>query len=264
VALKENLRKKIRLDRLAKKLASTMGEKAGQPYLNKKRMKEFLELTDREHIRIRDLDLYVRPLENEISEILVLDNELPIYHTTVADVALRKSPIWKEMFSIRNLKKILNDRDVVASRGRESLTNLHTAAVAGLDLSYTREDMDALVTEARLGLKQQSIDRIRESFDFFFELLGFQALSLGVLEQDVHAFAGSKANVGEAESFIHLILFDERSLKVLLIKGDFSPDNDWFLAHALLCVNGKETADFQGAEVFEFLAGLALEKQSAE
>jgi hypothetical protein len=37
----------------------------------------------------------------------VLDNELPIYHTTVADVTLRKSPYWQQMFSIRNVRKIM-------------------------------------------------------------------------------------------------------------------------------------------------------------
>jgi len=31
----------------------------------------------------------------------------------VADVALRKSPHWKQMFSIRNIKKIMNDQDVI-------------------------------------------------------------------------------------------------------------------------------------------------------
>jgi hypothetical protein len=34
-------------------------------------------------------------------EFLVFDNELPVYHTTLADVALRNSPSWQEMFSIQ-------------------------------------------------------------------------------------------------------------------------------------------------------------------
>jgi hypothetical protein len=264
VALKENLRKKIRLDRLARKLAATIGEKAGQRYLNKPLMQEFLESTDRRHLKIRDLDLYVRPSEGEVEEVVVLDNELPIYHTTVADVALRKSPVWKEMLSLGNLKKILNDQDVIVSKGRASLIHLHNTSLAGLDLSYTRKDIDALVDEARLALEQQSLDRICESLDFFFELLGFQALNLGVLDENIHAFAKPRADREEVESFIHLILFDDKNLNIWLIKGDFSPDSDWFLARALLCVHGKEPADLQGAEVFEFLAALTLEKQSVQ
>ena len=51
----------------------------------------------------------------------MFDNEFPIYHTTVDDVALRKSPCWQAMFSIRNIKQITNDQDVVASKGKESL-----------------------------------------------------------------------------------------------------------------------------------------------
>jgi len=41
---------------------------------------------------VRDLDLYVADTGTAVQKILVLDNELPIYRTTVADVAMRKSP----------------------------------------------------------------------------------------------------------------------------------------------------------------------------
>ena len=69
-------------------------------------------MTDLEHKKVRDLHLYVRPLEGEVMEkVLVFDNELPIYHTTGADIALRKNPYWQGMFSIRNIRKIMNDSE---------------------------------------------------------------------------------------------------------------------------------------------------------
>ena len=74
----ENLRAKIQLDRLVQKILSTMRETPGQRRLDKELTKKLIEATDLVFVRSRDLDLYVRPLEGEISEVLVFDNELPI------------------------------------------------------------------------------------------------------------------------------------------------------------------------------------------
>ena len=92
MSFKENLKVKIKLDRLLQKLVATIREPPGKRWLDKVLTQELLEMTDLEHKKVRDLHLYIRPLEGAIMEVLVLDNELPIYHTTVDDVALRKSP----------------------------------------------------------------------------------------------------------------------------------------------------------------------------
>jgi hypothetical protein len=113
-------------------------------------------MTDLEQKKFRDLQLYIRPLEAEIMEIVVFDNELPIYHTTAADVALRKSPYWKEMFSIKNIRKIMNDQDVMISKGKESLKRLHANAMALLNLTYARDDLALLLKDARSGLERKS------------------------------------------------------------------------------------------------------------
>ena len=179
MSFKENLKAKINLDRLFRKLISTIKEPPGKRWLDKVLTQELLDMTDLEHRKFRDLHLYIRPLEGEIMEVLVFDNELPIYHTSVADVALRKSPRWQEMFSIRNIKKIMNHHDVLVSKGKESLKRIHTNALALLDLTYTRDDLAMLVEDARQGLNQKSIAQIQESFDLFFELLDFQPVSIG-------------------------------------------------------------------------------------
>ena len=261
MSFKENLKAKINLDALLRKLTSTIRETPGQRRLDKGRAQELLEMTDLEHKKVRDLDLYVRPLEGEVMEVLVFDNELPIYHTTVADVALRKSPVWKEIFSIKNIKKVMDDKDVIVSKGKESLNRLYNDALARLDLSYTGDDLALLVEDARRGLEQKSLEQIQESFDLFFALLHFQPVSLGILQDDIEVFARPKANGGAAKTFEYPIFFNDESLLLGLKKGTISPQSDLDLAWVMQYAQGEETADLQGVEVFEFLAVLALKER---
>jgi hypothetical protein len=264
MSFKENLRFKISLDRLFLTLVSTVREAPGRRWLDKGLTKELLARTDFEYKKVRNLDLYVRPLEGEIVEVAVLDNELPIYHTTVDDVTLRKSPYWQQMFSIRNVRKIMNDHDVIASKGKESLKRLHVNALALLDLTYTRDDLTLLLKDVRQGLEQKSISQIQESLDLFFGLLEFQPVSLEVLEPRFQSFARPKLNAGVVPVFEHLILFDEKKVLIGLKKGAFSPQSDSDLGWVMRYVRGEETADLQGIDVFEFLAGLAVVKAQAQ
>jgi hypothetical protein len=257
VSFRENLKAKIQLDGLLQTLSATIRETPGQRRLDKNLTQRLLDMTDFEHVKARDLHLYVRPFEGEIKEVLVFDNELPIYHTTVDDVALRKSPEWKEMFSIRNIKRVLNDQDVIVSKGKESLKRLHTDALALLDLNYDRGDLELLVQDARRGLEQKSLEQIQESFDLFFELINFQPVSS---EQDLRIFARPKINGGASSTFEDPIFFDEENLLLGLKKGSFSPLSDSDLAWVEQYAEGKKTADLEGVDVFEFLAELALEK----
>jgi hypothetical protein len=264
MSFKENLKAKIKLDRILQSLVSTVREPPGRRWLDKLLTKKLLAMTDFEHKKARNLDLYIRPLEGEIVEVAVLDNELPIYHTTVDDVALRKSPYWQQMFSIGNVRKIMNDHDVIASKGKESLKRLHVNALAQLDLTCTRDDLALLLEDARRGLEQKSISEIRELLDVFVNLLDFQPLLLGVLEPRFQSFARPKVNGGGVPSFEHLILFDEEKVLIGLKKGAFSPQSDSDLRWVMRYVRGEETAVLQGIDVFEFLAGLAVVKAQAQ
>jgi hypothetical protein len=196
-------------------------------------------------------------------EVVVFDNELPIYHTTVADVALRKSPHWQEMFSIRNIKKIMNDKDVIISKGKESFMILHNNSLALLDLTYTGDDLTLLVEDARSGLERNSIEQVRESLDLFINLLDFQPVSLEALEGDLQIFARPGHKDGPVPAFEHLIFFDEEPLSLGLKKGAFSPENDLDLAWVIKYARSEEPADLKGIDVFKFLVELALEKAQA-
>ena len=54
-------------------------------------MRSLLGMSLYQYQKERDLDLYIQKGDGELSRIPVLDNELPIYETTVADVLIRKS-----------------------------------------------------------------------------------------------------------------------------------------------------------------------------
>jgi hypothetical protein len=263
MTFKENLKAKIKADGLLRKLVSTMKEPPAKWWVDRVLIQELLEMTDFETKKFRDLQLYVRPLEGEIPEVLVLDNELAIYHTTVADVALRKSPCWQEMFSIRNIKKIMNHHDVLVSKGKESLKGIHANALALLDLTVTRDDLMLLVEDARNGLERESIERVQESLDLFVDLLDFEPLPLDILERDLQVFARHVHKDGTLPGFEHLILFDEKALSLGLKKGAFSSEDDLDLAWVMQYARSEKSADLKGMDVFQFLAELALEKAKA-
>ena len=62
MSLKENLKAKIKLDRIFQSLLSTMREPPARRWLDKELTKELLAMTDFEHKKVRDLHLYIRPL----------------------------------------------------------------------------------------------------------------------------------------------------------------------------------------------------------
>jgi hypothetical protein len=157
----------------------------------------------------------------------------------------------------------MNDKDVIISKGKESLKRLHANALALLNLTYTRDDLTLLLEDARNGLERKSIGQIQESLDLFVDLLDFEPLLLDVLEGDLQVFARPGHKNGSVPAFEHLIIFDEETLSLGLKKGAFSPENDLDLAWGIKYARSKEPADLKGIDVFKFLVELALEKAQA-
>jgi len=124
----------------------------------------------------------------------------------------------------------MNDHDVIASKGKESLKRLHASALALLDLAYTRDDLALLVrTDAGPGkevdFKHTGVARS------LVELLDFRPLSL-MFWSRASELCQPKLNGGVVPSFEHLVLFDEE--KLCWLEGSaFSPQNDSDLAWVL-------------------------------
>lgn len=174
MAFKENLLQKIRIDQLAAQVLASIRPEGAESSLDKAAMRQLLSLGPFRHQRERDLDLYVLDTGATAPQVLVLDNELPIYRTTVADVAMRKSPDVAEMVRPRNIIKILRDSDVKVSRKAESLKAVQAECIARLDLAFTTADIDDLRRDGIASLESNYAEGIEETLALFAELLGYR------------------------------------------------------------------------------------------
>jgi hypothetical protein len=149
---------------------------------------------------------------------------------------------------------------VVVSKGKESIRRIYGNALSGLDLSYTEKDMAALAAEASRALEQKSLEGIEQALELFSQVLGFQAVNLAVLEEDLQAFAIPKAADG-GSLLENLILFSAERFWIGLRRDTFSPENERDLAEIGAWARGEEPPDREGPAVFQFLADLALKKR---
>jgi hypothetical protein len=174
MSFKENILRKISIERLAQTVTASIGPPGSSARLDKEAMRKLLEMSPFRHRKERDLDLYINERGAKFPDILVLDNELPIYRTTVEDVVLRKSPCVKEMVSIRNVVKILKDSDVKISRKEDSLAAVRQACLDQLDLSYSAEDIENIAYDGAGSLESRYAEGVLENLAIFAELLELQ------------------------------------------------------------------------------------------
>ncbi|SCY70953.1 hypothetical protein [Desulfoluna spongiiphila] len=175
MSFKENLLEKLSLDRMRQRVLSSLGPIGSSRKIDKKAMRGLLVAAGFRSFEIRGLELYLPDgtTDDEHQAILVLDNDLPVYKSTVDDVAMRKEPTLKEMISIRNAMRILNDSDVVTSRKEASVKGVYEEAVSRLDLSFTEADIKQLEYEGRAAVEWKDADSVVESVALFGELLTF-------------------------------------------------------------------------------------------
>jgi len=174
MAFKDNLIRKIEIKALSLKVTNSIGGWDSGKKIDRKAMGKLLAMTNFTAQRVRDLDLYVRLGDTEKQDVLVLDNELAFYRTTVEDVVLRKSPTIKEMISIRNAIKILNDKDVVLTRRSDTVERIRNELIDALDLSYTADDVAAIVGDGVSSLQKEYGDGVSECLMLLAEMLGYQ------------------------------------------------------------------------------------------
>ncbi len=151
MSFKENLLKKIEIDNISKKVTGSLGTPDSGRRIDKETVQQLLETGPRKFRKERDLDLYVLEADTR-GNILVLDNELAIYTTTAEDIALRKSPTVREIISIRNVIRILNDSDVIISKKEESVSTIQKECTDMLDLSFDKSDIDAIEKDGQASL----------------------------------------------------------------------------------------------------------------
>ena len=174
MVFKENLLKKIRIEALCSNVVDSIGAPDSGKKIERQAMRELLAMTDFTAQNERDLELYVRPGIAGKQDVIVIDNELALYRTTVDDVVLRKSPTLREMISIRNAFKILNDKDVVVAKRSDTVRKIGEELIDSLDLSYTLDDVTAIINDGAASLQKEYGDGVAECLLVLAEILGYE------------------------------------------------------------------------------------------
>jgi hypothetical protein len=260
MSYKENLLKKIEIDRLVNRVITSIGPSDSGRKVDKEAMRRLLDMAGYTHRRERDLDLYLENGGATKGLILVLDNDLTFYDTTVEDVIIRKSPVIKEMVSIRNIIKILNDKDVVVSRKEASILHVREVCVKQLDLSHTADDIDDIAVEGKASLESRYADGVVEVLAMFAEMLGYQPPPkvFQVRHHDIIGALTEKAG-GEIRfgpAVIYAMAHNEIKVIDRQLSSLTKEDLDYFQG----VVKGETKAAAEGADVFEILKQSVLKK----
>lgn len=262
MSFKDNLLKKIQISQLSRKVLASFGPPESGSKIDKDAMRSLLEMGPYQYQKARDLDLYIEKPEGEPSDILVLDNELPIYRTTVEDVVMRKSPYVKEMLSIGNIIKILKDSDVKISRKEASLKIVQKKCIDRLDLSYNPADIDIIAKEGSDSLENGYSEGIIESLSLFAELLDYQPppKAFRIRHHEIFGAAAEKQDGEILYGPAVLLSLMDNSLGLIEEKiSSFDKEKIEFFQKV---AQGKEKPSVAGKEVFQYLKEAVLIQQS--
>jgi hypothetical protein len=253
MSFKENLLTKLKIDHLANKVIASIAPVESGSKVDKDAMRSLLEMSPYQHQKERDLDLYIEDIDQVQKKIFVLDNELPIYLTTIDDVVMRKSPLIKEMVKIRNIIKILKDTDVKLSRKEDSVKAIQKECIDRLDLSFAASDIDEIARDGKASLERDYADGVIECLDLFAELLDYQAppkafqLGRHKMIGDLTPKAGGEVLYGP------IIIYSQIHGTLKLIDEPISSFDKTRIEIFQQVAEGKQKAAAEGPDVFEHL-----------
>jgi hypothetical protein len=250
---KENLLKKIQINQLSRKVLQSIGPAESGLKMDKDAMRNLLEMGPYQYQKARDLDLYIEQPDDGQSIILVLDNELPIYKTTVEDVLIRKSPYTKEMLSIRNIIKILKDSDVKLSRKEASVKSVQKKCIDSLDLTYKESDIAAMAKEGSDSLENGDTDGVMQSLSLFSELLGYQSPPKAFRIPHHEIFGAVSEKTGGEILYGPVVALSRVDNSLRIIKDQVSNMDKAKIDFFQKVTKGKEKAAVEGTEVFRYL-----------
>lgn len=257
MAFRETVLKKIRLDGLAKKVRNSLGREGVN--IDKESMRALFAVSDYSQEKIRDMELFVRDVPGEKPDVIVLDNGLDRYRTSIEDVALRKSPTIKEMISIRNAKKILSDGDVLVSRKEKTLDFLQASLIQGLDLSWKDEDILSLAKHGAIHLEAKDEEGVEEDLSVFAEILGL--VNIPVIWRNPAWWLYGKKFDG---IFRYIIAFSPADYRLLKIEGAFVEGNREEADTIVASLLGEKKVEISGRAVFDDLVTILLDLGEVE
>jgi len=261
MSFKENLLTKLKIDNLAHNVIASIGPVESGAKVDKDAMRSLLEISPYQHQKVRDLDLYVEAIDQAQKKIFVLDNELPIYQTTIDDVVMRKSPLIKEMVKIRNIVKILKDADVKLSRKEDSVKAIQKECIDRLDLSFNASDINEIARDGQASLERDYADGVVECLELFAELLDYQpapkAFQLGR-----HKIIGALTpKTGGEALYGPMIIYSLIHGTLMLIDEQISSIDKTKIELVQQVAAGKQKAAVKGPDVFKYLKNTVLQKK---
>jgi hypothetical protein len=260
MSFKENLLTKLKINRLADKVLASIGPVESGSKVDKEAMRNLLEMSPYQYQKSRDLDLYVENIDHDQKKIFVLDNELPIYETTIEDVTMRKSPLIKEMVKIRNIVKILKDSDVKLSRKEESVKTIQKVCIDQLDLSFNATDIDEIAKDGQASLERDYPDGVVECLDLFAELLDYQPAPKA-FQLSRHKIIGAlRPKAGGEVLCGPMIIYSLIHGTLKLIEEQISSFDKNKIELLQQIAAGKQKAAVEGPDVFEYLKNAVLKK----
>jgi len=258
MAFKENLLKKIKIKQMAQKVILSIGPPESGKKVDKTTMREILALGPYAYRKERDLDLYVHEENTETPMILVLDNDLPFYRTTPDDVVLRKSPTIREMVSIRNVIKILNDADVVVSKKEASVETVKNECIRQLDLRFEKADLDQIAEDGRIDLKLEDSDGVILCLSMFAELLGFESPPFPFKMKYYEIWGKLSRNEAGNLLFGPAVIYSLADNNLRLMAETIDGTDKARLQFYKNIVSGRQAAAMNGEEVLNYLEKLIL------
>jgi hypothetical protein len=261
MSLKENLKRKMTIDRLSRAVSKSMPSPGGSTRkIDKESMRKLISFTPFVEKKTRDLELYFREFEPGVGDVLCLDNELPLYsNAMVEDVALRRSPEVKEMVSIRNIIKILNDKDILNCKGSDAVQYITDRALELLDLTFNKEDVEEMANDGVDALVRADSDDVMETLELFVELLGYASVPAAALVNDFVMFGYHHEAGNGKQIFGPIVMYNDKTNVLRLIKQTVSisdPAAQTLIAGVAL---GEMDPDGEGPQVFQFLQDAALD-----
>ncbi|OGP59589.1 MAG: hypothetical protein A2V65_02075 [Deltaproteobacteria bacterium RBG_13_49_15] len=264
MSFKENLLKKIEIDRLAAKVMDSIGSPGSDRKTDRETMRLLIQMGPHDVRKERDLELYILGPDDAGREILVLDNELAIYSTTAEDVALRKSPTLKEMLSIRNAVKILNDKDVKICKKEDSVRRIRENLIKGIDLSFSVSDLEEIENDGNASLERMYSEGVIQSLTLFAELLGYLPAPKPLAISQCHVIGGPVRKASGEQGLDPVVIYHIIHNALMLIEGPIGIFDKEKIEEMHQIASGRKKRPKEGAAVFSILKEAVILKKPGQ
>jgi len=228
--------------------------------VDKEAMRGLLQAAGYQSMTERGLELYRPDFDGDKGDILVLDNELVFYRTTVKDVLVRKNPMIREMVNIFNMVKILNDADVAVSKGEATLERIRSECLKDLDFTYTENDIEAIAEEGRTAFVNEAADQLAEILDLFAEILSFEPPPVPIRLPDIKILGSVHKDVDGIAMYGPLLTYYRQENSLKFFDRHLAPDEMKRTQAYLDMVGGKQAATVEGRDVFGELKRRVMKK----